>query len=356
MVTYDHAGVTLDLCPTCRGLWFDGGEVEKAEHLAVELVRTKATGIAHRPCPRCSGRLEEATLAGPGSLLLDECSRCGGLFFDAGELGRLRRHKAAVRRAAAEADTRMLREFAERKRRRQRGSITDGNIEVESAWDSNDNLLAYLLELPVEEDSSHERRPYGLFAIVGMIAAVWLWQLASPESSWLRLAAVPRDIAAGRNLYTLLTAAFLHGGWLHVLGNLYFLWTFGDNVEDRLGTWAFLAWYLVWALAGSAAFVVFARPADQSAPGLGASGAIAGVMGAYLVLFPRRRLILRLGGFLAWAYVWKVPAWTYLIFWAGLELVSATRGLPEIGWWAHLGGFAAGALVGICYRTGGRPE
>ena len=222
---------------------------------------------------------------------------------------------------------------------------------MESAWASNANLLSYLLELPFEEDPSHERRPYGLFALVGVITAVWLWQIASPEALWMGLAAVPSDIAAGRHLYTLLTAAFLHGGWLHVIGNLYFLWTFGDNVEDRLGSWAFLAWYLVWALAGSLAFVAFARAADRGIPGLGASGAIAGVMGAYLVLYPRRRLILRLGGFLGWGYVWKLPAWTYLIFWAGFQLVAAMRGLPEVGWWAHLGGFATGALVGAGYRS-----
>ena len=143
-----------------------------------------------------------------------------------------------------------------------------------------------------------------------MIAAIWLWQLAATEAVWMRLAAVPSDIAAGRHLYTLLTAAFIHGGWLHVLGNLYFLWTFGDNVEDRLGSAASPrrgtspgVWWAAYA------FVIMASPAEQGVPGLGASGAISGVMGAYMVLVPRRRIIVSLGGFLAWSYVAKVPAW-----------------------------------------------
>ena len=116
MATYEQAGVTLDLCQRCHGLWFDRGELEKVEHLGVELVRLQSSVVAPRPCPRCSGRLNEAKLAGSDGLLLDECDRCGGLFFDAGELDRLRRLKAEARRATAEADERTLREFAERKR------------------------------------------------------------------------------------------------------------------------------------------------------------------------------------------------------------------------------------------------
>jgi membrane associated rhomboid family serine protease/Zn-finger nucleic acid-binding protein len=352
MAPYQHSGVTLDLCQRCHGLWFDRGELEKVEHVGIELVRLKVSDISRRSCPRCSGRLIEGRLPGPGGLLLDECDRCGGLFFDAGELDRLRRHKAQARRATAAADERALREFAERKRRdREEAASASSELAIEDAWSSNRNLLSYLLELPIEEDSSHERPPYGLFALLGVIAAVWLWQLASPASLWMGLATVPSDIVAGRHLYTLLTAAFLHGGWLHLLGNAYFLWTFGDNVEDRVGTWAFLAWYLVWALAGSLAFVIFAKPAERGIPGLGASGAIAGVMGAYLVLYPRRRLIVRFGGFLGWGSVWKLPAWSYLIFWASFQVLAAALGLPDVGWWAHLGGFATGALVGSGYRA-----
>ena len=245
-----------------------------------------------------------------------------------------------------------MRDFAETKgRNQQRGTITDDDIEIESAWVSNRNLVSYLLDLPIEEDSSSERTPYALFGLVGVIAAIWLWQLAATEAVWMRLAAVPSDIAAGRHLYTLLTATFIHGGWLHVLGNLYFLWTFGDNVEDRLGSGAFLAWYVAWGLVGSVAFVIMASPAEQGVPGLGASGAISGVMGAYMVLFPRRRIIVSLGGFLAWSYVAKVPAWRHLGFWVGFQLLAAVLKLPDVGWWAHLGGFAAGALVGAGYRA-----
>ena len=352
MVPYDHEGVALDLCQRCHGIWFDCGEIKKVEDVRIELVPVKGSNAPELPCPRCPGQLSEGKLPRSGGLLLDECDRCRGVFLDAGELRRLQRYKVTAREAAAAEDARVLRDFAETKRRdQQRGTITDDNIEVESAWATNRNLVSYLLDLPVEEDSSHERTPFALLGLIGLIAAIWLWQLSATQAVWMRLAAVPSEISAGRHLYALLTAAFIHGGWFHVLGNLYFLWTFGDNVEDRLGSWAFLAWYVAWALAGSVAFVIMASPARQGVPGLGASGAISGVMGAYTVLFPRRRIIVPLGGFLAWGYVWRVPVWGYLGFWAGFQLFAAALRLPGVGWWAHLGGFAAGALVGAGYRA-----
>ena len=172
-----------------------------------------------------------------------------------------------------------------------------------------------------------------------------------PDATWLALATVPADILAGRHGYTLLTSVFLHGGWFHVIGNLYFFLVFADNVEDRVGHLPFLAWYLVWGVASATIYAVMCAPADRGIPELGASGAISGAMGAYVVLFPRRRIVARLFGFLAWGVVIKLPAWIYLGFWMVLQVLYAASGDRGVAWWAHIGGFAMGALVGARYRS-----
>jgi membrane associated rhomboid family serine protease len=174
---------------------------------------------------------------------------------------------------------------------------------------------------------------------------VWLWQVTATPEVWGPLTCVPAEILAGNELWTLLTAAFLHGSGLHLLGNLYFLWTFGDDVEEHFGSPAFLGWYGVWALAASLAFVVMAPLEEMGVAGLGASGAISGVTGAYLMLFPHRRIVVSVGGTWSRDLVAHVSAWVYFGFWIGFQLLCAAQGLPGVGWWAHIGGFAAGLLV-----------
>jgi membrane associated rhomboid family serine protease len=150
----------------------------------------------------------------------------------------------------------------------------------------------------------------------------------------------------GRQVSHLITSMFLHGSWMHLLGNMWFLWLFGNNVEDSMGRPRFVVFYLVCGLAAAFAQIL-ANPAS-SIPMVGASGAISGVMGAYLVLYPRVRVfaMVPLGFFLTSV---AVPAWMMLVYWAVIQLVS---GLTTIGaegggvaFWAHLGGFVAGAVL-----------
>jgi membrane associated rhomboid family serine protease len=141
---------------------------------------------------------------------------------------------------------------------------------------------------------------------------------------------------------------FLHGGWSHVIGNMWSLWIFGDNVEDVMGPWRFLVFYLLTGLA--AGLTHFFTNADSQVATVGASGAIAGVLGAYFLLFPRARIIAVLP-ILFFPFFFELPAVTYLLFWFSSNLLSGTlAGLgPEqmqgVAWWAHVGGFAAGALL-----------
>jgi len=156
---------------------------------------------------------------------------------------------------------------------------------------------------------------------------------------------------------TLITSQFLHGGWLHLLGNLLFLWIFGNNVEDRLGRLRFLLFYLVGgAIAG---LTQVAIDPESTIPTIGASGAIAATLGAYLVLFPRARITSLV--FLGFFYqLIDVPAVVVLVFWFLLQLIDgiASLGVTDAGggvaFFAHIGGFVFGALVGVVVRAIGR--
>ncbi len=142
----------------------------------------------------------------------------------------------------------------------------------------------------------------------------------------------------------LVTYQFLHGGWLHLIGNMLYLWVFGDNIEDRVGHFKYLLFYLLTgALAGL--IQVFFQP-GSGVPIIGASGAVAGVLGAYLVSCPRAR-VLALVPFFFWIPV-EVPAVTFLGFWFILQVFSGIASIGAevaVAWWAHIGGFLAGMLL-----------
>ena len=143
------------------------------------------------------------------------------------------------------------------------------------------------------------------------------------------------------------SSLFLHGGWLHLLGNMLFLWIFGDNVEGAMGHGSFLLFYLVSGAVATLAHVV-ANPLSRE-PTVGASGAIAGILGAYLILYPRARVLCLIPLWIFVQVIW-VPAILFLPVWIGLQLLSgfASLGADQAGgvaWWAHIGGFFTGMLL-----------
>jgi membrane associated rhomboid family serine protease len=147
----------------------------------------------------------------------------------------------------------------------------------------------------------------------------------------------------------LLTSLFVHGGLWHLAGNMLFLWIFGDNVEDKLGKILYLLFYLAGGVGAS--LVQIAVMPDSITPMVGASGAISCIMGAYLVLFPKARVDMILPLFFIFPVVIAVPATFFLIFWFGTQLFQASAGVPGVGWWAHIGGFAVGwLLIKLFYR------
>jgi membrane associated rhomboid family serine protease len=165
--------------------------------------------------------------------------------------------------------------------------------------------------------------------------------------------AIPQEPGPVPIWLTLLTSMFMHGGWLHIGGNMLFLWVFGDNVEHRMGHIPFVGFYLLAGVIGSLAQILI--DPTSTIPTLGASGAISGVLGAYLVLFPRNRVTEFL-----FRFITQVPALVAIGLWAALQIFSGISGLGAdsagggVAYFAHIGGLAAGLLAGFVFRSLGR--
>jgi membrane associated rhomboid family serine protease len=228
--------------------------------------------------------------------------------------------------------------------------------------------------IPLRDANPTRRTPVVTLALIAACFVVFAYELGRLGSSGMdaldafatEWGIVPAEISAawasGTNLggeaLTLITSQFLHGGWLHLLGNMLFLWIFGNNVEDRLGRIRFLAFYLVGGIV--AGLTQVAINPDSPIPTIGASGAIAATLGAYLMLFPRARITSLV--FLGFFYqLIDVPAVIVLVFWFLLQLIDgiASLGVTDtsggVAFFAHIGGFVFGALVGLAIRAvGGR--
>lgn len=207
-----------------------------------------------------------------------------------------------------------------------------------------------------DENAGTTIKPYVNWTIIGLCVVVFLYELILPpgqlDEFFFKYGAIPAQVSQFHDLYSVLTSMFLHGGWSHLLGNMLFLWIFGDNIEDAMGHTSYLLFYLICGFAAAALQIAFAP--NSTIPLIGASGAISGVMGAYIVLFPRGkvRAIILLGGF---GQILLVPAWVMIGLWFLLQLVSgfSTLGGSDMGgvaFWAHVGGFIAGALLVFLFR------
>ena len=225
---------------------------------------------------------------------------------------------------------------------------------------------------PYHDENETQRTPYVTLALIAANVLTWvLLQGAGTAPALARsvceLGLIPGELTGalppgasfpmgegvtcltdpGRQVSNVLSSMFLHGSWMHLLGNMWFLWLFGNNIEDSMTRPRFIAFYLLAGLAAALA-QVFADPASR-VPMVGASGAISGVMGAYLVLFPRVRVftMVPLGFFLTSI---ALPAWGMLIYWMALQILGGITSIAGgaqggVAFWAHLGGFVAGVVL-----------
>lgn len=224
--------------------------------------------------------------------------------------------------------------------------------------------------IPLRDENPTSKTPVVTILLIALNVAVFLFQLSvGLDRSVYLFGLIPAELVGGADrLYTgrrlglpegatiqnldpswmtVFTSMFMHGGWLHILGNMWYLWIFGNNVEDDMGHGKFLGFYLLSGLAAAAAQTVMGT--DSPIPMVGASGAIGGVLGAYLVLFPGSRVLCLITTFIITTV--ELPAWIVLGFWGVLQVLSGVWGMlgPQSGgvaYAAHVGGFACGMILG----------
>ncbi|MBI4467004.1 MAG: rhomboid family intramembrane serine protease [Acidobacteria bacterium] len=212
--------------------------------------------------------------------------------------------------------------------------------------------------IPLRDANPSRHAPWVTVALIAVNTLAFLYEVSLSEASLERfifsMGMVPArvtvfptspDITAGDALLPLFTSMFLHGGWLHLIGNMWFLWIFGDNIEDRLGRLRYLVFYLVCGLGAGVTHTLFNL--QSTIPSIGASGAVAGVLGGYLLLYPHARVLTLIPVFVL--YIRELPAYLMLGYWFVIQFFSGTASLAApsqtgggVAWWAHVGGFVLG--------------
>jgi len=197
--------------------------------------------------------------------------------------------------------------------------------------------------------------PIVSYAFIAFNVLVFFYQISlGPELERfiVEYGSIPQETMSGQDYFTLFTSMFLHGGWMHLIGNMLFLWVFADNIEQIIGNAPFILFYLLGGLAAHAAHIFFNM--NSSIPTVGASGAISAVLGAYLVMFPSSKIKILVVMFFR---SFRVPALLFLGFWIVQQLVSgfaslgpATAETAGVAWWAHIGGFVFGVAAGFLFK------
>ncbi len=219
--------------------------------------------------------------------------------------------------------------------------------------------------IPLKDKNPSQKPPVVNILLIILNAAVFLYQVSlgpSVEQFLYKFGVVPADVMASfsdpstyvAGALPFFTSMFLHGGWLHLAGNMLYLWIFGDNVEDKLGHGRYFIFYLLCGLAAAGVHVGI-DPHSQI-PTVGASGAISGVLGAYLLMFPKARVVTVIPLFI-FLQIAELPAIVVLGFWFVIQIFNGfvslgfeTGGMGGVAWWAHVGGFAAGLILVLPFR------
>lgn len=321
--------LTLDTCPICFGVWLDQGELDLLGDADIDpaLLKTLVGRSAGRMCPRGHGFMNEHLLPGMLKTPIDRCPRCRGMWLDGDE-----------RHALARSTTAEGQEDA-RVRLAKRGIIWAAQV---------------LTQLPIEVDNPRRGVPWVILGLAALLVGCYVASVLGLVYArhWALVAG--EVVAEPLHLYTVVTHGLFHADWFHLLFNLYFLYVFGKNVEHVFGRRRFLILYFGAGLFGGLLQLLLTRA--TGIPVIGASGAIAGVCGAYLVIFPRARLLQTL----PFVYLQlKIPAWVYLGAWIGFQAVMAVfSDAHQFAWFSHLGGFVLGAalappvLRSVCREVG----
>ena len=342
----------IDICLNCKGMWFDSGEfvdfvrtLTESEEISPktpqlfkeQMIQTLDTiKEKDKICPRCNQKLKKFNYAYDSNVFLDKCPHCQGMWVDGGEVKEVARYLKEDPRITTIAEGLI-----------QRNETLEDLTELsKTLMDTNPAALFMpKIILPLGDELVAHKFPKISLSIIGLCILVFIGQIifvSEPKAFMQSFGAITTKILKGEAFYSLFSSMFLHGGILHLLGNMFFFWIFGDNVEDRFSNLGYITFYLACGLAAD--FMHIFLNASSDIPAIGASGAISGVMGAYFVFYPKARIktlfinrILYIPAFL-WLGTW-------FLFQVIFGFIYKSADVSNIAWFAHIGGFVFGGLV-----------
>lgn len=208
---------------------------------------------------------------------------------------------------------------------------------------------------PLRDENPSRTKPFVTWIIIIITILVFIWQYQNnmSEEIFYNYGEIPILILNGKKLYTLITSIFLHGSIFHIFGNMLYLFIFGDNIENKFGHLKYLILYLLFGIIGSLTHSIIAYTSnsiDLLIPAIGASGSISGILGAYMIFFPKARILTIVTSFYFIRIV-KIPAFIFIGFWFILQFLYIALDIATgVAYWAHIGGFISGFLIAIIYR------
>ncbi len=367
---YQFESKNVDICSNCGGLWFDKGEFQEVLNSLISNNKVDYLNIKEafdrepapkdknkqfiKKCPKCNLDMQVFNYSYDSNVFLDKCISCGGMWTDKDEIKEAARYVKG--NPVFDKYVKVLSDMTEETERSRQVTEETQNLsnDLMSSGGVGTGIIAWpIFPLPLKDDLPTEKFSKVTFGLIIFNVLIFIFQLifTSPEDeSFFRfLGVIPLLGFSPERLYSFVTSMFIHGGWLHVLGNMFYLWLFGNNIEDEIGSIKFIIFYLLCGILGGITFCIIHPSLDE--PAIGASGAISGVLGAYLLLFPKADLIVLWLG-----KIRTIPAVFYLIFWIFFQFIYGGVALQTknvaIGYWAHIGGFIAGLLLIHLFKKG----
>jgi len=360
-----HEGQSVDICSNCKGMWLAEGELQQVVHgllsenkvdyeTVQEAYRNKPliynrVGMPIRICPKCKTQMHTFNYSYDSNVFLDKCSSCGGIWADKGEIEQVAKYIKGNPKIDKYADA-----FAGSYARFETfesnaKEITKTSNDLMSADGDRGKLLAIfytIIPFPLGDDFPTKRFAKATFGLIFLNVLIFVLQSifvhGDQERYFNFVGQIPSLALSIKRAPTYISSMFVHGGLIHLIGNMYYLWIFGDNVEDEMGSFKFIIFYLLCGIFGSIIFCLMHPSLNE--PAIGASGAISGVLGAYLLLFPRQYLeVFWLGRKREISAVYYLMSWIIMQLFIG-SISLATKDV-NIAYWAHIGGFITGLIL-----------
>ncbi len=350
MITQNINGVEIEYCLKCGGMWFDSNELEKVlggnkPKFFSEL--SSSGKISGYTCPKCFVYIYQMELIQGSGIIAETCFKCDGFFLDKGELVKLKdyinlnqikisiKHEKTIDKVNKEP-------IPIYKQHNQPSDVYMFDVESFPV-----KFFQFLTGFPIEKAPSGPLLTPVTGTLIALNSIIFLYTyFFGGLNKWtVTLGMVPNEITNGHQLITILTSMFMHGSWLHLIGNMYFLFVTGDDVEKRLGSFWFTIFYFAGGIIATLGQIVVSP--TSTIPHIGASGAISALMGAYVIILPKRKFFFRFFYFLWFNFSFEVPVYAYLIFWFLLQMLNAHLKTAGVAWHTHITGFLFGMLIAL---------